>query len=331
MFHCMGQLPFEKIKREIIIKKEATSSEKFGCKPEERSIEQLIKYGLININKPAGPTSHQISECVKNILNIDKAGHFGTLDPNVTGVLSIGLGKATILANFLLSAGKEYVCLMYLHKDVETKKIIETAKKFTGIITQLPPVRSAIKRQEREREIYYFELLEIDGREVLFKVGCEAGTYIRKLCSDFGKALKTDANMSQLIRTKAGPFLYEDMVTLHDLQDAYVYWKEGDEKLLRKIILPIEAGVKHLPKIYVLDSAIDALCHGAYLYAIGVSKFESNIDRGDLVAVMSLKGELICVGYAEMNSKELGKRERGTAIRTTRVFMERGTYANKNQ
>jgi len=327
----MDKLPFELIKRNIIVKKEYSTNEKYGCNPYDRDVKQLIEYGIINLNKPEGPTSHQVSDYVQKIFNIKKAGHSGTLDPGVTGVLPIALDKATRIVQTLLKTGKEYVCLMHIHKKIDEQETRNVCDNFVGIIKQIPPIKSAVKRQEREREIYYLDILEIDGQDVLFRIGCEAGTYIRKLCSDFGKALKTDANMSQLIRTKAGPFLYEDMVTLHDLQDAYVYWKEGDEKLLRKIILPIEAGVKHLPKIYVLDSAIDALCHGAYLYAIGVSKFESNIDRGDLVAVMSLKGELICVGYAEMNSKELGKRERGTAIRTTRVFMERGTYANKNQ
>jgi len=321
----MGQLPFETVKREILVKKKAVTSKDFGCKPDDRSVEELLKYGVININKPAGPTSHQVSDTIKKILGVSKAGHFGTLDPNVTGVLPIGLGKATRLANFLLGAGKEYICLMHLHKEVSEEQIKKTAKKFRGIIKQFPPVRSAIKRQIREREIYYLEILEIDGKDVLFKVGCEAGTYIRTLCVDFGKVLGTGAHMAQLVRTKAGSFSDKDMISLHDLLDA------SAEDELKRFILPMEEAVKHLLKIYVLDSAIDSMCHGADLYVIGISKYESEIKRGELVAVMSLKGELVSIGYAEMNSKELGKRERGTAVRTRSVFMEVGTYADKNK
>ena len=194
-------------------------------------------------------------------------------------------------------------------------------KRFTGVIKQFPPVRSAIKRQERERTIYYLEILEIDGQDVLFKVGCEAGTYIRTLCVDIGKALGVGAHMAQLVRTKAGSFLDKDMISLHDLYDAY------EENEIKKVVLPMEEGVKHLAKVYVVDSAIDSLCHGADLYVIGVAKYETEIDREDLVAVMSLKGELIGIGYAEMRSKEMEKRERGTAIRIKSVFMERKTYA----
>lgn len=327
----MTQLPFETIKRELIVKKRAESSKKFGKNPDERSIEELVKCGVINLNKPAGPTSHQVSDYIKKIFDIEKAGHFGTLDPNVTGVLPVGLGKATKLAEFLLSAGKEYICLMHLHEDVDEAKIRKTVKKFIGKIRQLPPVRAAIKRQEREREIYYFEILEIEGRDVLFKVGCEAGTYIRKLCVDFGKELKIGAHMLQLIRTKAGSLTDKDMVSLQDVYDAYCYYKEGDEKFLRKIIKLIEESVNHIAKVYVLDSAVDSLCHGAYLYAVGIAKFESEINREDLVAVLSLKGELICIGYAEMSSKEMSKRERGTAVRTKAVFMETGMYSPKNK
>ena len=135
--------------------------------------------------------------------------------------------------------------------------------------------------------------------------------------------------MLQLVRTKAGSFFDKDMKSLYELYDAYAYYKEGNEKFLRKVVLPMEDGVKHLAKVYVQDSAIDSLCHGADLYAIGISKFESEIKREELVAVMSLKGELVSIGYAEMSSKEIGKRERGTAIRTRAVFMEIGSYKNK--
>ncbi len=178
----MDKLPFEEIKRKAIVKKKEATDESYGKKPEERSIAELINYGVINLDKNQGPTSHQVTDYVKRILNIKKSGHSGTLDPNVTGCLPIALGKGTRIVQTLLKSGKEYVCLMNLHSDVEEGKIRGNVKKFIGKIEQMPPVRSAVKRQNRFREVYYFNILEINGRNVLFKVGCEAGTYIRKLC-----------------------------------------------------------------------------------------------------------------------------------------------------
>src|SRR3989338_2496513 len=168
-----SKLPFEKINREILVKKEA----KTNCTLKEIKAEELINYGIVNIDKPAGPTSHQVSDYVQKILGISKAGHSGTLDPGVTGVLPIALGRATRIVQNLLTAGKEYVAIMYLHKEVSEKEINEAVKKFTGKIKQLPPIKSAVKRRLRTREVYYVEIMEIEDREVLFRIGCQAGTY----------------------------------------------------------------------------------------------------------------------------------------------------------
>ena len=319
-------LPFEKIKREIIVKKRAETSEKFGCLPERRSVDEILNYGIINIDKPRGPTSHQVSAYVQGILNIKKSGHSGTLDPNVTGVLPVALGRGTKIVQLLLTAGKEYVAVMHLHKEVSEGKINSVFKEFTGKIKQLPPVRSSVKRQQRERSIYYINLLEIDNKEVLFRVGCQAGTYIRKLCHDIGKKLDVGAHMAELRRTKVASFNEESLATLHDVLDAYYYWKnEGNERYIRHVIQPVENAVVHLPKIFVRDSAVDSLCHGANLHLPGIAKLESGIIAGDLVAVMSLKGELVCYGTARMGSKEmLG--EKGIAVKAERVFMLPGTY-----
>ncbi len=165
---------------QLFIKKQAEGQ--FGKAPEQRTTEEIIKYGIVNIDKPKGPTSHQVSDYVKKILSVDKAGHSGTLDPQVSGVQPVAISKATRIVEFLLTAPKEYVCVMHLHKDVEEQKLHQITQQFVGKIKQLPPIKSAIKRQIREREIYEFEILEIKGREVLFRVKCQAGTYIRKLC-----------------------------------------------------------------------------------------------------------------------------------------------------
>ena len=156
------ELPFEKIKRSILVRTDASTNDSYGYYPESRSVEQLLEFGIVNINKPSGPTSHQISDYVKKILNLSKAGHSGTLDPGVTGCLPVALDKATRVVEVLLSCGKEYVGIMHIHKDVPEEKIRQAASEMVGKITQLPPIRSAVKRQLREREIYYLEILEIN-------------------------------------------------------------------------------------------------------------------------------------------------------------------------
>ena len=321
----MNKLPFEK-ERKIFTRKESETDANFGISPEKRPIQDLINYGVICINKPQGPTSHQTADYVKKILNISKCGHGGSLDPHVTGVLPVALSKATRITQSLLKAGKEYVCIMHLHSDVDELKIRKAMQEYVGKIQQMPPIKSAVKRQLRTREIYYIDILEIKGKDVLFKIGCQAGTYIRKYCHDFGKRLNTDAHMQELIRTKAGPFTDKEMYSLHDLQDAYVFYKEGDDKELRKIIKPIEFAVQHLPKIWVFDSAVDSLCHGSSLYFGGISKVNSNIEKEDLVAVLTLKNELVGLGYSEATSKELLEQEKGIAVKTSKVFMDINLY-----
>jgi H/ACA ribonucleoprotein complex subunit 4 len=312
----------------ILTKKQEDTNPEFGCKPENRSIKTLINYGIVNINKHQGPTSHQISDNVQKILNISKAGHSGTLDPNVTGCLVIALDKATRVVETLLKEGKEYVCLMHLHSKRDSDKIKKTFKSSLGKIEQLPPIKSAVKRQLRIREIYDLKILEIDKQSILFRVKCQAGTYIRKLCHDLALQMQTRGNMVQLVRTQVGPFNDKNWHTLHDLKDAYEFYKEGDSTQLKKIILPIESVIKQLPRIWVFDNAVDSLCHGADLSIPGISKLDDYIQENDLVAVLTLKNELICLGNSVSSSKKIFKNSKGKAIKTTKVFMERKTYVN---
>lgn len=323
----MNLLPFERQEKKILIRKQVETSSKFGCNPEQRLVKDLFDYGIVNINKPDGPTSHQISDYVKKILEVSKTGHSGTLDPRVTGVLPITLGRSTKVVQALLKAGKEYVCWMRVHKPVEKKDLISVMNGFVGDINQLPPVRSAVKRQVRKRSIYYIEILEADEQDVLFKVGCEAGTYIRKLCYDIGKKLGTNANMQQLIRTKVASFNDKNWISLHDLKDAYEYWKKGDEKEIRRVILPIEGAVDHLNKVWIGDGAVDPVCHGSDLYVAGISKLNDNIKFGEVIAVMTLKNELIGLGEAKMNSKDMIVANKGIAVSLHSVLMERKTYS----
>ncbi|MAG91858.1 RNA-guided pseudouridylation complex pseudouridine synthase subunit Cbf5 [Candidatus Woesearchaeota archaeon] len=320
-------LPFEKIERKIVVRQEAETDNKLGCKPQERKTEEIINYGIVNIDKPKGPTSHQVSDFVQKILKINKSGHSGTLDPAVTGLLPIALGNATRIVQNLLIAGKEYVAIMHLHKNIDENKLKETIEKnFLGKIKQMPPLKSSIKRQLRTRSIYYIDILEIDNQDVLFKVGSEAGTYIRKLIHDIGQKLEIGAHMAELRRTKAGPFTESSVCTLQELTDAYYFWKqENNDKFLRKIIQPIENGVSHLPKVWVFDTTVESLCHGSDLKVPGISKVNDKINKEETVAIMTLKDELVALGTAKMDSNEmLG--ERGLAVKTEKVFMNSDLY-----
>ena len=320
-------LPFERIERKIIVRREAETNPKYGCNPSERKTEEMISYGIVNIDKPKGPTSHQVSDYVQKILNISKSGHSGTLDPAVTGVLPVALGRATRIVQTLLTAGKEYVAIMHLHQNVEEDRLKETIKKyFIGKIQQLPPIKSSVKRQLRTRTIYYIDILEIDDKDVLLMVGSEAGTYIRKLIHDLGQKLGTGAHMAELRRTKAGPFEESTLFTLQELADAYYFWKEEhNEKFLRKAIQPVENAADHLSKVWVFDTTVESLCHGADLKVPGISKLHDKIQAEETVVIMTLKDELVGLGAAKMNSEQM-RGEKGIAVKTEKIFMQPGTY-----
>lgn len=197
-----------------------------------------------------------------------------------------------------------------------------------GKIYQRPPLKSSVKRVVRIRTIYYIDILEIENRDVLMRVGCQAGTYIRKLCHDIGIILGTGAHMQELRRTRSGPFREDEtLITLQDLRDAYEIWiEEKDETDLRRTIQPVEKAVEHLPKIIIRDSAVDAICHGADLAAPGVLRLETGIRRGSLIAIMTQKGELVALAKAKMTSNEILEAEKGIVAKTERVIMDRGTY-----
>jgi H/ACA ribonucleoprotein complex subunit 4 len=304
--------------RQIFVKKEAEGD--YGKDPQERTTDELIQYGIVNIDKPKGPTSHQVSDYVKKILKVSKAGHSGTLDPAVSGVQPIAVGRATRITLFLLTAPKEYIAVMHLHKDISKEDLEKTTSQFIGKIRQLPPVRSAVKRQERTREIYELEILEMKGREVLFRVLCQAGTYIRKLCHDWGQTLGTGAHMAALRRTQAGPFREEDnLVTLNDLKDAFEYYKEGNDKFLRYCLQPIENVLKHIAKCWIFDTTIESVSHGRDVAIPGISKLE-NFKKGEIVAVMTLKGELVAIGEAVISGVDINSKEKGIAINVKKVF-----------
>ena len=220
---------------------------------------------------------------------------------------------------------------MKLHSEVPEEKVKKVLNEFQGPLYQRPPVRSAVKRTLRTRTIYFIDFIEMDKRNILFKVGCEAGTYIRKLCYDIGEVLSSGAHMQELRRTLAGPFIEdESLVTLHSISYMYSLWQETkDESILRKFVSPMDKALDLLPKIHVRDSAVDALCHGAYLTAPGVLSLDAGIKIGDLVAVFSQKGEAITMSKAYVSSEKILKMDHGFVAKTQRVMMPRGIYPKK--
>lgn len=245
----------------------------------------------------------------------------------MTGVLPVTLGEATKVVQALLYSGKEYVCVMKLHADAPEACVREVLKEFEDLVYQRPPLRSSVKRQLRTRRIYYSDFLEMDGRNVLFRVGCEGGTYIRKLCFDVGEVLGCGAHMQELRRTRAGPFLEDGSVALHDLAYWFAEWeKTKDDKVLRRFVQPMENALALIPKVCIRDSAVDAVCYGARLTAPGVLSIESSLVKGSIVAIMTLKGEAVALGRAVADVEEIMHLEHGVVVNTERVLMPRGTY-----
>jgi H/ACA ribonucleoprotein complex subunit 4 len=203
----------------------------------EKSIQELLEFGIINVDKPAGMTSFDVVYKIKKMLKLRKASHFGTLDPMVTGVLPIALNRACKLTGFFIHHDKEYVGEMKIHEDIELEKIKKMIReKFIGKIIQLPPVKSRVKRQEREREIMKFDLLEKNKNDIKFHTEVEGGTYIRKLIHDLGQALGINAHMTKLRRIRAGIFKEKDSIKLEALE-------KMNEKELKKVIIPSEEAI----------------------------------------------------------------------------------------
>ncbi len=236
--------------------------------PPEKTIQELLNFSLINIDKPTGPTSFQVSQFVKNSLKLSKTSHMGTLDPQVTGVLPITLGRACKLSNYFMHKDKTYIGIMRLHEIVPEEKLKKEISNFIGKIAQLPPVRSRVKRQLREREIKSFEILEIAEKDILFKTEVQAGTYIRKLIHDLGEKIG-GAHMLELRRTQAGIFSENDSINLYDFEKII-----QNEDELRKILIPAEEAIKKvLPTAQLSQGAnLKQILTGKPLFKTDLSK-----------------------------------------------------------
>ena len=303
----------------------------YGTYYDKRSIEQLLQYGLIILDKPPGPTSHETVAWTKRLLKIPKIGHSGTLDPQVSGVLPLGLGEATKALGVLLYGPKEYHALGRIHSLPSKEKLSEIIHLFTGEIFQKPPQRSAVVRQTRSRTIHEFEVIEQKERLLLTRILCESGTYIRKLYYDMGEVLGPGATMIELRRTRVDQFRESDgLITLHELANAFSIWEEQkDETKLRKMIKPIEHSLSEIKSVVVRDSAVDAMCHGAQLAIPGILQISPNLKKGDVVAVYTQKGEVVALAESIMSENEIKDAAKGYAFETKRIIMAPDTYPRK--
>ncbi|RBQ25328.1 MAG: putative tRNA pseudouridine synthase B [Methanocorpusculum sp. MCE] len=271
--------------------------------------------GIILVDKPRGPTSHQVAAWVGKMLKSD-VGHSGTLDPMVSGVLVVMLGKAARLAPLLLQHEKEYVACMRLHADIPRERVEEVVKQFTGRVYQRPPRRSAVKRALRIRVIYRIELIDMQDRLVLLKIRCEAGTYIRSVCVHIGNVLGCGGQMIELRRTKSGGFSCDEAHTLHEIRDAV---ELKDESALSAMILPPEQAIGDSPKIVIRDKAAKAVANGAMLAGVGVVSVDT-FSRGQSVALITQSGKLIALAESLFDSDKIICGNPGLIARSTRVF-----------
>jgi len=292
--------------------------------PGDRSPAALLSFGVVNLDKPPGPSAHQVAEWVRELTRdaladrqanadsghegegptalVDRVAHAGTLDPKVTGSLPLVLGDATRLAQVFDDSVKEYVAVLELHGPSPSDFAAIVAE-FEGGIYQKPPRKSAVRRRLRVREIHDLAVLERDGRQALLRVRCESGTYVRKLCHDLGLALGTGAHMGDLRRTATGTFDDTTLVSMESFADALAFWVEDDDPApLREVVDPTERALVTLPRVLIAPSAAREVAEGAPVYAPGVIDVSpaevgnATPTEGALVACYTPDGSAVCLG-----------------------------------
>lgn len=294
--------------------------------PTDRSIPELLSFGVLNLDKPAGPSAHQVSAWTRDLVadalettgnpRIEQAAHAGTLDPGVTGCLPVLLGSATRCVPALQGGDKTYVAVLELHAEPPTD-VESVITEFEGELYQRPPQKSAVKRRLRTRTVYELDVLERRERQLLLRVRCEAGTYIRKLCHHLGLALGTGANMGDLRRVGATPFDDRGLSTLHDLVDALTAWEnDGTEDGVRAVVDPAETALSHLPAVTIAETAAVEVAEGAPVYAPGVIDADPHT-IGDRVACYTPDGSVVCLG--ELVGDPAGTS--GTVVELERVLV----------
>lgn len=305
-----------------------------GSTPLHRTLSEYVKSGCINLDKPSNPSSHEVVAWIKRILKVEKTGHSGTLDPKVSGCLIVCIDRATRLAKSQQSAGKEYIAVFKLHSPVDNvQKITQTLERLKGALFQRPPLISAVKRQLRVRTVYDNWFLDYDPERNMgiFKVSCEAGSYVRTICVHLGLFLGTGCQMQELRRNRSGIQSEEEgLVTMHDILDAqWLYENHGDESYLRRVIKPLEALLVNHKRILVKDSAVNAICYGAKVMLPGVLMYDQGIELNQEIVIVTTKGEAVALAIALMTSPTMSACDHGVVAKIKRVIMERDAYPRK--
>jgi H/ACA ribonucleoprotein complex subunit 4 len=287
---------------------------------------RLSEGAFLLLDKPRGPTSHQVTAWARDLLGVGTAGHAGTLDPNVSGLLWVGVGPALKLLPLLLEFPKRYVGVVRLHGPVAARELERVLSEFVGPIFQTPPVRSAVRRLRRIRTIHRLSLLEQRGDRLLIDVIGDSGTYVRTLAVDIGEALGVDAHLEELRRTGTGPFTEAQSVTLSTLADAIHAARGGGPDALLALLHPIEEVTREFPSVVVKDSAASAIAHGSDLAAGGIVATPRPFDKGRRVVLLSRSGALLATGTALVDRDEITRRRTGWVVDAERVFVDPARY-----
>ena len=298
-----------------------------GIDPENLTIEQRLASGFILLDKPPGPTSHQIASWVRDLLGLERLGHGGTLDPFATGVLPLMAGKSMKLTKGILKTDKTYIAVLKFAQETNAETLNDVIDKLTGRIYNVPPEISAVKVQVRTRKIYSFELIESTSKQAIVKIACEAGTYIRTIARDMGLLLGYNVELKELRRENSGRFNLMDCVTLQEIADAVWLWKECDNSTaLEKIIHPTEKLLLDKPYIIVKDSAASALCHGAPLLRPGLIEVSDKLSNGLEVAAFTSKNEVVGIVKMSKDFTEISNETSGEIGKPVMILMEQERY-----
>jgi H/ACA ribonucleoprotein complex subunit 4 len=313
-----------------ILDETAQTDPAFGGAPEDRTLEQLLSSGFILLDKPAGPTSHQLAAWARDLLGLERLGHGGTLDPFATGVLPLMAGRCMKITNKILKHRKTYIAVLRFGTVPTDDALASTMEALTGRIYNVPPEISAVKVQVRTRTVHAFELLDQDGKDLVTRITCDAGTYIRTMARDMGLMLNTPVELKELRRESSGIFHLDHCITMDQLADAVWLWKEcGQEEALKAMVHPIEKLLADVPRCTVKDSAVAALAYGAPLLRPGLVSLPSSAKKGKEILVTSLKGE--AVGYVKFkaDASTVLTMDEGEIARPSMVLMDTEVYPRR--
>ena len=314
----------------IVLDDAASTDDAIGTYPDQKTIEQRLESGFFLLDKGAGPTSHQVAAWVRDMLELPRLGHGGTLDPFATGVLPLMSGKAMRLTKQILEHDKTYIAVFQFKNDVEQEALNTIMEQLTGRIYNVPPEISAVRVQVRTRKIHDFSLLDQSSKRIVARIRCEAGTYIRTMARDMGLLLDQPVELKELRREDSGRFTLDDCVQLHEIADAVWLWKECNEsEALLRMLHPTEKLLAGLPRIVVKDSAVAALAHGAPLLRPGIVSIPSGLTSGQNVLVTSMKGEAVCFVKVNCDSESITNMEKGEIARPSAVLMNDDVYPRR--